>query len=74
MKTTLLAFTLTLTTAAGTIAFHLASLPNPTEAQKVLSTTANTIALSGTGAVFAMLNHGDRGKKDEQDDEEDKAE
>jgi hypothetical protein len=65
MKKTLLAFTLTLTTASGAIAFYLASLPTPTEAQKALSTTANTIALSGTGAIFAMLNDGDR---DEDDD------
>ena len=65
MKKTLLAFTLTLTTASGAIALHLASLPTPTEAQKALSTTANTIAISGTGAIFAMLNNGDR---DEDDD------
>jgi hypothetical protein len=68
MKKTLLAFTLSLTTASGAIALHLASLPNPTEAQKALSTTTNTIALSGTGAIFAMLNDSDR------DGENDKAE
>jgi multisubunit Na+/H+ antiporter MnhB subunit len=60
MKKTLLAFTLALTTASGAIALHLASIPNPTEAQKALSTTVNTIALSGTGAIFAMLNDSDR--------------
>jgi len=65
MKNPILAFTLTLTTASGAIALHLASFPTPTEAQKALSTTANTIALSGTGAIFAMLNDGDR---DEDDD------
>jgi hypothetical protein len=60
MKKTILTSTLILTTASGAIALHLASIPNPTEAQKSLSTTANTIALSGTGAIFAMLNDSDR--------------
>ena len=66
MKRTLLAFTLTLTTASGAIALHLASFPTPTEAQKALSTTANTIALSGTGAIFAMLNDGDQNEDDDK--------
>jgi hypothetical protein len=66
MKKTLLAFTLTLTTASGAIALHLASIPNPTEAQKALSTTSNTIALSGTGAIFAMLNDSDRNEDDDK--------
>jgi hypothetical protein len=66
MKKTLLALTFTLTTTSGAIALHLAALPTPTEAQKALSTTANTIALSGTGAIFAMLNDGDRDGEDDK--------
>lgn len=69
MQKAILAFAITITTIAGATAFHLASLPNPTEAQKALSNTANTIAISGTGTVFAMLNS-DRNDEDYNDDDE----
>ena len=45
----------TLTLLSGGASFYLASLSTPTEAQKQLSATCNTIAISGTGAIFALL-------------------
>ncbi|NJP11184.1 MAG: hypothetical protein HC866_18335 [Leptolyngbyaceae cyanobacterium RU_5_1] len=40
-----------ITLLSGGASFQLASLLDPTEAQKQLSATCNTIAIGGTGAL-----------------------
>ncbi|MEM8640618.1 MAG: hypothetical protein AAGG51_17640 [Cyanobacteria bacterium P01_G01_bin.54] len=56
MKTSLLRFTIALTSTAIALSLYLATLNHPTDLQKQLSTTTNTIALSGTAALFGLLN------------------
>jgi len=54
MKASLLATT-AITTTAISMSIYFASLDNPTDLQRQLSTTTNTIAVAGTTAVFGLL-------------------
>jgi hypothetical protein len=56
MKNTLLALATTLTIVSATTSYHLSTLPQPTESQKNLITLLNTIATTGTTAIFGLLN------------------
>lgn len=62
MKKTLLALTTVITATAASTSLFVANLPTPTEMQKQLGNTANTITIAGATALFGML--------DEQDDQE----
>lgn len=64
MKRSLLILATTITTAAAGTSFYLATLTNPTDMQKQLGTTTNTIAIAGTSAIFALLNDDDEDSKD----------
>jgi hypothetical protein len=55
MKTTLLTLATTLTIASATTSYHLSNLPQPTESQKNLITLLNTIAATGTTAIFSLF-------------------
>jgi hypothetical protein len=59
MKSPLLALATSLTLGAMATAGYLASLPHPTELQKNLANTSNAIALTGTAALFGLLNDDD---------------
>lgn len=63
----------TLTLLSGGASFYLASLPTSTEAQKQRSATCNTIAISGTGAIFALLS-GRGGNNSPDEDKESEGE
>jgi hypothetical protein len=62
MKTQLLAFTTSLTLSALITTGYIASLPHPTDLQQTLANTTNTIALTGTAALFSLLNDDDEGE------------
>ncbi|MEO1209488.1 MAG: hypothetical protein AAFX78_08090 [Cyanobacteria bacterium J06638_20] len=62
MKKKLLTFTAVITSAAIAISIYLASLQNPTDIQKQLSTTTNAISVAGATAIFGLLDD------EEQDD------
>lgn len=47
MKKSLLSLATVITTSSVGISLYLATLPNPTDVQKQLSNTANTIAIAG---------------------------
>jgi hypothetical protein len=66
MKKTLLTIATIITTSAAIISLAVANLPNPTEMQKQLGNTANSVAIAGATAIFATLDDQD---KDEQDRE-----
>ncbi|MEM7725870.1 MAG: hypothetical protein AAF208_05790 [Cyanobacteria bacterium P01_A01_bin.45] len=55
MKKTLLAITSVITTIGATTSVYLATLDNPTEIQKQLSTTANAITVAGATAIFGLM-------------------
>lgn len=55
MKKSLLAFATLVTSVAIASSIQLASVKNPTDVQKQLSTTTNTIAVAGTTAIFGLL-------------------
>ncbi len=60
MKKSLLHFAVSVTSTAIAASFYLASLENPTDAQKQLSTTTNAIAIAGTTAIFGLLDDDDK--------------
>lgn len=64
MKKPLLTIATLITTAAASTSLALATVPNPTDIQKQLSTTANTIAIAGTTALFGLLDDNDDGKSE----------
>lgn len=68
MKKTLLALATVITTAAAGTSLYIATLTNPTEMQKQLGTTANTIVATGATAIFGVLNDQD-GDNQKPDDE-----
>ena len=55
MKKKLLAFSIVITSVAVATSLYLATLEQPTEIQKQLSTTSNAIAVAGTTAIFGLL-------------------
>jgi hypothetical protein len=55
MKKILLPFTTIITSMAIVTSLYLASLENPTDIQRQLSDTTNTIAIAGTTALFGLL-------------------
>jgi hypothetical protein len=55
MKTKLLALATSLTLGAIGTSSYIASLSHPTELQQALANTTNTIALTGTAAIFGLL-------------------
>ena len=59
MKKQLLTFVTVITIAAAGTSLYLATLPNPTDIQKQLSTTTSEIAIAGTTAIFGLLNDED---------------
>ena len=65
MKKKLLKITATITSISAATSIYLATLENPTDIQKQLSDTTNTIAVAGTTAIFGLLD-------DDEDDEDDR--
>jgi hypothetical protein len=59
MKKPLLTLATAITASAAGTSLYLATLPNPTDIQKDLSNTANTIAIAGATAIFGLLDDGD---------------
>ena len=55
MKTSLLTFVFAVTSTAIAASVYLAGLENPTDIQKQLSTTTNAISMTGTTAIFGLL-------------------
>ena len=66
MKKRLLIFASVITSVAIITSLYLATLKEPTEIQKQLSTTSNAIAIGGTTAIFGLLDddHDNDKKKD----------
>lgn len=62
MKKTLLTLATVITTAAAGTSFYLATQPQPTDTQRQLSSTANTITIAGATAIFGLLNDDDDSK------------
>ena len=54
MKKTLLAITSVITAMGATTSIYLATVDNPTEIQKQLSTTANTVTIADATAIFGL--------------------
>ena len=65
MKKKLLKIATVITSISATTSIYLATLENPTDIQKQLSDTTNTIAIAGTTAIFGLLD-------DDEDDEDDR--
>lgn len=59
MKKQLLTLATVITATAAGTSLYLATLPNPTDIQKQLSTTTNAIAIAGTTAIFGLLDDED---------------
>lgn len=59
MKKTLFTLATVITTSAAGTSLYLATLPNPTDIQKQLSNTTNTIAIAGATAIFGLLDDQD---------------
>ncbi|MBE9117734.1 hypothetical protein IQ249_17695 [Lusitaniella coriacea LEGE 07157] len=55
MKKPLLVLTATITSISAATSIYLATLENPTDIQKQLSTTVNSISVAGTTAIFGLL-------------------
>lgn len=64
MKKTRLTVATIITTTAVSTSLYLATLPNPTDTQKQLSSTTNTIALAGATTIFGLLDDDDQDSKD----------
>lgn len=64
MKRTLLTLATVITVAAAGTSFYVATQPQPTDTQKELSSTANTITIAGATAIFSLLNDDDEDSKD----------
>ena len=60
MKKSLLTLATVITATALGTSLTLATLPNPTDIHKQLSTTANAIAIAGTTAIFGLLHNDDK--------------
>lgn len=58
-KKALLSLATLITTTAAATSLYLATLPNPTDIQKELSDTTNTIAIAGATAIFGLLDDED---------------
>jgi hypothetical protein len=73
MKRTLLTLAAAITASAASISLSVANLPHPTEMQKQLGNTANTVAIAGATAIFGMLDDEDKAeqKRDRDQDSED---
>lgn len=59
MKNLLLTFATFITSTAIAASLYFASLEKPTEIQKNLSMTTNTIAIAGTTTIFKLLEEED---------------
>ena len=55
MKKSLLTLITAVTSAAAATSLYLATVEDPTDIQKQLSNTTNTIAIAGTTALFGLL-------------------
>lgn len=64
MKKSLLAFASVITSGTLITSLYLASLPDPTDIQIRLSTTANAISIAGTTTIFGLLNDDQNQKSD----------
>jgi hypothetical protein len=67
MKKKLLTLATVITTTAAGTSLYLATLPNPTDVQKQLSNTTNTIAIAGTTAIFGLLDDEDKSDESNKD-------
>lgn len=56
MNKTPLTLTVVITSIAVATSIYLATVEDPTEIQKQLSSTTNTIALTGTTTIFSLWN------------------
>jgi hypothetical protein len=74
MKKMLLTLATIITTSAASISLSIANLPHPTETQKQLETTANTIAIAGATAIFGMLDDEDKAEQKHDRDQDSKDE
>lgn len=59
MKRTLLTLATVITAAAAGTSFYVTTQPQPTDTQKELSSTANTIMIAGATAIFSLLDDED---------------
>ena len=59
MKKSLLTLATVITATAAGTSLSFATLPNPTDVQKQLSNTANSIEIAGTTAIFGLLDDED---------------
>lgn len=59
MKKKILAITTCITSIAAGTSIYLASIENPTEIQKQLSTTTNAVTIAGTTAIIGLLDNED---------------
>jgi len=59
MKPILLTVATVITTTATGTSLYLATLSSPTDAQKEMSNTANTIAIAGATVIFELLDDED---------------
>jgi hypothetical protein len=60
MKTKLIILAASITIASGSASYHLSTQPQPTESQKNLITILNNVTISGTTALFSLLNDEDK--------------
>ena len=60
MKKSLLAFAISVTSGAIAASIYLATLENPTDIQRQLSTTSNAIAVAGGTTLIGLLDDDDR--------------
>jgi hypothetical protein len=67
MKKKLLTLATVITTSAAGTSLYLATLTNPTDVQKQLSNTTNTIAIAGTTAIFGLLDDKDESDESNKD-------
>jgi ABC-type phosphate transport system substrate-binding protein len=63
MKKTLLTLATIITTTAAATSIYMSTLPTPTDTQRELSNTANTITIAGATTIFGLLND----NEDDQD-------
>jgi cytosine/uracil/thiamine/allantoin permease len=63
MKKALLTLSTVITATAAVTSLYLSTLSNPTDIQKQLNNTTNTVILAGSTAIFGLLGEKDKDTK-----------
>jgi cytosine/uracil/thiamine/allantoin permease len=63
MKKALFILSTVITSTAAITSIYLSTLSNPTDIQKQLNSTANTVILAGSTAIFGLLGEKDKDTK-----------